>query len=173
MEEYIEVGKVLKPQGLKGMVKINSYSDKPENYLDYKHIFLGTQKQKYNLGHSYIQKGCAYLELDGIESIEQAEKLRNKPVFIESSQLAGLENDEWYFADLIGCDVETNVGTHIGEVTAMDSFSSTEVVTVLNKNTKKESMFPFLDDVIISVDINSKKIVVDAIRLSEVVTDED
>ena len=172
MNELTEIGKVTKPQGLKGEMKVQSFSNNPQRFLEYSYVYLGEQQVKTKVLSSRIRNGFAYIMLDGINSIEEAEKYRNQFISIDKSQLPALDDGEYFIADLVGCTVFDDTGAQLGVVTEVNDYGMADIIT-LKQGTKKEISFPFLERVISSVDVVNKKIVVKSQEFSEVSVYED
>ena len=172
MNELTEIGKITKPQGLKGELKVQALSNNLERFLNYKYVYLGQEYAKTSVINARVQGGFVYLVLDGINSIDDAERLRNQLIFIDKSQLPKLDEDEYFISDLIGCVVCDENNKELGVVTDIDNFGVVDTITIKNKETKKEILFPFLDRVIDFVDINNKIITIKNKEFDEVRVDE-
>ncbi|MGK7923342.1 MAG: ribosome maturation factor RimM [Trichodesmium sp.] len=128
MSEWIEIGKIVAPQGLKGDLRVYPSSDFPERFIQPgKRWLLPPGKVEPHsielLGGRYIaSKGLYVIELAGIESREQAEALRNSQLLIEKGDRPQLEKDEFYVPDLIGLTVINQLnGEIIGKVVGIIS----------------------------------------------------
>lgn len=172
MNNFICIGRVLKPQALKGEVKIAVNTRDISGYLSYKYLYLGQEHKKFAVEKCRIQDGFVVAKLKDVDGANVAEKLRNEDVYIDDSQLVDLPEDEFYVQDLIGIDVfSTNGETYLGHITAIDNFSSADIVTI--EKDGKEILFPFLANVVNIVDVENKKMFVDVQRFKEVCVDED
>ena len=171
MEEYTVIGKILKPQALKGEVKVAPITRDVMQYLTYKYLYVGDEYTKYDVDYCRLQDGFVVVKFANINSANLAEELRNQLLYIDKSQLATLDSGEYYIQDLIGCDVVDAQNNDIyGQVTAVDEYSSVNTITMKNDN--KEYLFPFLEKVVSDVDIDNKKIYVYHDKLMEVLVDE-
>ncbi|MGD1808876.1 ribosome maturation factor RimM [Dapis sp. BLCC M126] len=128
MSEWIEIGKIVAPQGLRGELRVYPSSDFPERFLEPgKRWLLSPGKIEPKsielLGGRYLSsKGLYVIELAGIENREQAEALRNSQLLIENGDRPQLEEDEFYVPDLIGLTVINQLnGETIGKVVSMIS----------------------------------------------------
>ncbi len=119
MFEWIEIGKIVAPQGLKGEVRVYPNSDFPERFLEPGQRWLLPPGQMDPqsielLGGRYIPgKGLYVVELAGVENREQAEALRNSLLLIQPSDRPQLEEDEFYVPDLIGLTVINQLNKEI------------------------------------------------------------
>jgi len=172
MNNFICIGRILKPQALRGEVKITTNARDINSYLSYEYLYLGQEHQKYAIDKCRIQDGFVVAKLENVDDANTAEKLRNEDVYIDDSQLAVLPDDEFYIQDLIGVDVFfDNEESYLGRVTAIDNFSSADIVTI--EKDGKEILFPFLASVVKNVDVENRKMFVDPQKFEEVRVDED
>ena len=128
MSEWIEIGKIVAPQGLRGDLRVYPSSDFPERFTEPGKRWLLSPGQVEPrsielLGGRYLSsKGLYVIELAGIENREQAEALRNSQLLIERGDRPQLEEDEFYVPDLIGLTVINQLnGETIGKVVSMIS----------------------------------------------------
>lgn len=152
-----EIGIITKPQALKGQFRV-----KPTKILfdDMKELDEVIIKGKnYKVEKVVIRDGFAIMQVEGITDINQVEPLRNTPVYIEDVEEDELTEDEYYIDDMIGCVIVDDKGVNIGTITDVKSYGGASVISV--DTTDGEIMFPHARNVIISLDINNKKMVVD------------
>lgn len=123
MSEWIEIGKIIAPQGLKGDLRVYPSSDFPERFTEPGKRWLLSPGQleprsiELLRGRYLPNKGLYVIELAGIENREQAERLRNSQLLIEEGDRPQLEEDEFYVPDLIGLTVINQLnGETIGKV---------------------------------------------------------
>ena len=123
MNDWIEIGTIVAPQGLAGEVRVYPSSELPERFLEPGLRWLLSPGQVEPqpieiLGGRYLPgKGLYVVELEGIENREQAEALRNCQLFVKSSDRPHLEEDEFYTLDLIGLEVVNQLdGQIVGTV---------------------------------------------------------
>ena len=117
MNEYLELGQIVNVKGLKGEVKVNSFTDDNTKFERFNKIFV---KQKNNITEYEIEKvgyhkNQVILKLKNIDSIEQAELLRNSYILIDRNSLDELPEGVYYIADLIGLDVYTESNEYLGK----------------------------------------------------------
>lgn len=162
------VGKIGAPHGVKGWVKINSFTQEKQNIFDYSPwlISLGNEKNKsIEVDQWKVHSSSLVAKLKGIDDRTSADLIKNADIRIETSQLPELE-DGYYWKDLLGMQVKTVSGYNMGLVKDMFETGANDVMQVkANINDaygQKERLIPFLfDDVVIEVDKQSNTIVVD------------
>lgn len=168
MDELIEIGIITKPQGLKGEIKVQAINPDLNRFLSYEYIYIDTIK--HSISKCRVQNGFVYLFLNEVNSIDEAEKLRNKKIYIDNTQLPILDNDEYYIRDLIGCDALLD-GDVLGQIVDVSDYSSVSTITIQSKN--GEILFPFLNSVIDNIDIANKVINLNKCEFEKVRVDED
>lgn len=163
--QKIEVAKVLKPQGLKGEVKLKVYNIKDSV------LKLGTQvflKNNESLTINSIREraGFFYVTFEGKTKIEEIEYLKNEVLFVMEDELPELEEDEYFVKDLIGATVKLNSGKELGVVTEIENYGAADIYTVVKNKT--EILFSLVEGLFLSVDLKNKVIIVDESILEEV-----
>lgn len=170
MDEFTVIGKILKPQALKGEVRVGPITRDATQFLTYKYLYVGPELEKYDIDYCRIQDGFVIVKFSKIVDANMAESLRNFMLYIDRSQLATLEDGEYFIKDLLDCEVLDELGFSYGKIIAVDEFSS--VNTITTKKEENEFLFPFLDQVVVDVDIEVKKVFVKKEKLMEVLVDE-
>ena len=119
MLEYLMIGVVLKPQGIRGECKIKSYAADPERFREWKTLYLkdGEAFTPLPVRIHRIQDGFIYAFLGSCATPEDAEKLRGRELYIHRSQTAPQEEGETLIADLLGCEAVDEQGNLIGTLT--------------------------------------------------------
>ena len=167
MNDYFELGKVLKPQGIKGEVKIEAYTDDLSRFSYLKYVFIKKDgvMEKISVTKSRYDSLNAYLLLEGVCDRNDAEKLRGVYLYIDRQNAAKLPEGSYYIRDLIGLEVFDEEGEKYGKVTDILQNGSADVYVVKGE---KGMMFPSVEGVILSRDIEKGKMVVCKKRLDEV-----
>ncbi|MEL7596700.1 MAG: ribosome maturation factor RimM [Clostridiaceae bacterium] len=155
MEQFLTVGKIINTHGIRGEVKIkpttddvNRFKSLKEAYIDEKEIFISGCK---------FQPGKVILKIEGIDSIEEAEKLKNKLIKVKREKAVQLPEDTYFAVDIIGCEVYEETGNKIGTVDDIIYTGSNDVYWVKGEN---EVLIPALKDIVLEIDINNKKIII-------------
>ncbi len=163
MERELIIGEVLKPQGIRGEIKVKPFTDTAEDFRAYKRIFLdGTE---YRVLSVRVGDGAVYLGLRGVPDRNAAELLRGKQVVVPREDAPEPEAGRYYIADLLGSEVTTEAGELLGTLTNIRQAAS-DVYTVTKDG--KEILFPAVKGVITAIDPAAKKITVNAKRFGEV-----
>ncbi|GGO75085.1 ribosome maturation factor RimM [Bowmanella pacifica] len=166
--ETLVVGKIGAPYGVKGWVKITSYTDQPEGIFDYAPWLLksegGLKELKVDQWREH-NKGLI-AKLAGVDDRDAVDRLKNLEIVISAEQLPELEEGDFYWRDLVGMQVVTEKGYNLGTVRELFETGSNDVLVVkANINDafgQKERMIPYLiDQVVKKVDPAAKTITVD------------
>lgn len=149
----ILAGKIVKPQGIRGEVKINAYVDNPEGFTKLKEIIVANKSYRVLRARSY--RNDVYLYLDGIIDRNTAEMLRGQDVYIDKAQSEPLKRGDYYVEDLIGLNayVETDL---IGEIENILPNRSADIFVIKGK---KNYLVPFLKKGVKNIDLDKKIIV--------------
>ena len=162
--DRLTVAIVLKPQGIRGEIKVKAMTDSADDLKSFKSVFI--DGADYSVLSVRTQGEFAFLSLKGIADRNGAELLRGKEVEVERPALPELPDGRYYIADLIGCIVVNERGEVLGTVEDVTP-AKTDIFT-LRRDDKKTLMFPSADGVILTVDGENKKITVNAKRFKEV-----
>lgn len=158
------IGEVLKPQGIRGEIKIKTYTDENTAVKNFRRVFIGGEEYKV-LSFRTGESGFAFLGLRGVPDRNAAELLRGKEVEVERDDAPPLDEGTYYIVDLIGCEVSDESGKVYGTLTDVTSLAS-DVYTV--SDGKEELRFPAVRGVVKGVDVQAKKIVLDGEILKQI-----
>ena len=164
--QLLELGVITKPQGLKGDFRVKPNSFHLPGIDKIKLVIVNNVR--YNVLKATLRDTFCIFKLDGINSCEEAEELRNVKIYYEFDETQPLEDGEYYISDLIGCKLAKENGVLLGTISnVLTNSGSTDVICFVDNN-NKEFMFPFVSDVFKNVDIELKNIIVDSKRLEEI-----
>lgn len=162
MNDLIEIGQVAKPQGLKGFIKINPFTDDMQKFKNYKRVFI--KNTEYKIEDLKYNKNQVIIKLKGIDTVEEAEKLRNLYLYIDKSDLAELPEDSYYIVDLIGLEVFNEENNELlGKIEDVFPTGSNDVY-VVRSEIGKQILLPAIKDVIKDVNIKDKKMIVKLLK---------
>ncbi len=164
MQDTIRIGLIVKPQGIRGEVKIQPLTDDINRFKNLKEVII--DGKNYRVTSAVIGGGTVFLSLFGVSDRNTAETFRGKYLNVTRENAIPLEEGRYFIVDIVGCNVFTDDGNEIGAV--IDVFSSRTDVFTVKCVDGRTLRFPFLKDLVLSVDVFEKKIVVSSKRLSEV-----
>jgi 16S rRNA processing protein RimM len=161
-KNWVLVGSVGKPHGVKGWIKINSYTEPTSNILHYQPWYLSTFEQEpdvVEIRQHKIQGSHLIVQFENCQTPEEARLLTNRKIYVERKQLSALAHQEYYWMDLEGLEVYTCENIYLGVVQTLIETGSNDVLIVQGE---KKHLIPFLlDQVIKTIDLEQKKMVVD------------
>jgi 16S rRNA processing protein RimM len=146
------VGRILRAWGIRGDMKIAPFTDRPEDFKLYTHVFIGPQQQRYAVKSFRPYQGNWLLHLVGVDMREAAERLQGQDIFIELAQRPRLEG-EFYAREVIGLKVRTIEGEELGEVTEILVTGANDVYVV--KGARGEILLPARAEVIKGIDVEA------------------
>lgn len=163
MTDKLNVGEILKPQGIRGELKVKPFTDDAEVFRDFTRVFV--EETPYKVLSVRTGGGLVFLGLKGVPDRNAAELLRGKQLYVAREDAPVPEEGRYYIADLLGCNLVTETGETLGRLTGVRQ-AATDIYTV--EMDGKEVMFPAADGVITAVDVQSGTITVDKKRFFEV-----
>ena len=154
--EYIPVGKISGVFGVKGWVKVFSYTDPRDNILEYKPLYV------HRHGGGQLQGKAVVMSLEKVTDRNQAMTLIGSELAIKRSQLLETDEDEFYWADLVGLTVINAENEKLGIVDHLLETGANDVLVVSGTEPDTEYLIPFvLDRTVLKVDLENKQIQVD------------
>ena len=173
MQEYMMIGEVLKPQGVRGEVKVKPYAADPYDFEYWTTLYVkkGEQYEAIESECSRVHDGFVYLTLGGCASMDDAEKLRGIQLYIDRAHATELGENETYICDLIGCVAVDENGNEIGTLTDVLQHGTVDVYVFRTR--RGTMMAPAILAAFPDVDVESKRISVCSERLQEVAVFED
>ncbi|MBQ8394674.1 MAG: 16S rRNA processing protein RimM [Clostridia bacterium] len=158
------IGEVLKPQGIRGELKIKTFTDFPEDVKKFGTVYIEDKPYKI-LSFRVGTDGMAYIGLRGIPDRNAAELFRGKKLEGEREDAPELEEGRYYIVDIIGLSCETQDGEFLGTVKDIKNLSS-DVYTI--EKDGKSILFPVVKNVIIDIDLQNKKVIIDKSVFEEI-----
>lgn len=163
-DEFLLVGTIGVPFGIRGQVKLHVITSRPEHLSRVKTIYLGEEHVPTLLKRAVEhQHAVLILTIAGISDRNAAEPLRGREVYIRAADAAPLDEDEYFLHDLPGLDVEATSGEIIGIVKEVIETGANDVLVVTRPD-GGEALIPMIRDVIKSLDIAAKRIIIDPIQ---------
>ncbi len=174
------MGRVGKTHGVRGEVKVMPETDDPQRFADVERLYLGASPEtarpvevegvrfQYPKGRTVI-----LLALAGVETVEDAEALRNELLYADPDDLPGLEEGEAYLHDLIGLDVVEvdDDGVEASEPfgTVRDLYDGAQLLFAIARPGKPDVLLPDVEEFVVRVDLEARRM---AVRLPEGLIDE-
>ncbi len=159
-EELICVGAITGARGLKGEVRIKSFTAEPMGISDYGDLFEENGRTSYQVRITGQAKGQLLAHLNGIEDRDAAESLKGIRLYVPKSALPETDEDEFYFSDLVGLRADLVDGGCLGKVKEVHDFGAGAILEVVVEGAETV-MVPFTRAVVPVVDKVGGKVVVD------------
>ena len=162
--DFIKIGKITNNHGIRGYARFIYYGDLKN--FNYKEVFLEKEGKllSYFIENFKYHKNYILLKLENIHSINDVNlHLKGRDVYIKKDQLPELDNDEYYWFQLIGIKVYNVNGEYLGEIDSIIETGSNDVFVVKN-NKSKEKLIPYIDNVVKLIDIENKKMIVEELE---------
>jgi len=160
-QKLINAGKICGVFGIKGWVKVFSFTDVREDILEYSPWLLkkADATRQIDVLEGSKQGKAIIARLDGINTRDESESLVGWDIFIAPERLPKLTEGEYYWSDLIGLNVATTEGVALGIVTALMETGANDVLIVEGE---RERAIPFLQgQTVVSIDLASNSMIVD------------
>lgn len=153
MEKYLEIGVVTSPHGVRGEVKVFPTTDDAGRFRLLDEVLLregGDGLVSHKVENVKFFKNMVILKLSGVDSMDEAEKIRGREILIPREEGVPLEENEYYFADMIGMKVFSEEGELLGELRDILQTGANDVYVVQSEQ-HGEVLIPAIKDCIISV----------------------
>jgi 16S rRNA processing protein RimM len=156
MKGHVLLGVVAAPHGVRGLVRIKSFTEDPMAVGAYGPLSDETGKKEYRVEALSAARGTVLARIEGVADRAAAEGLRGLRLYVERSALPQAREREWYEADLIGLPAVGRDGRDWGKVVAFHDFGAGSVMEVSGG-----VMLPFTDEAVPEIDVEGGKVVVD------------
>ena len=163
MQDYLRVGVLVKPHGVRGEMKVFPTTDDMKRFEDLieKDVFFDI-KGNYE-AHKIVSvkyfKQFAILQFEDITDMDMALKLKNIDVYVKREDAVELEEGEYYIADLLGLSVYLEDGSLFGKLKDVMETGANDVYVISTKE-HGEVLVPVIDDCVKEVDLDNEKIII-------------
>ncbi len=152
-KEFLEVGKIVGTHGVRGMVRIQVWADSVDFLCGVKKLYLKGGESALKIEKIQPHGNVAIAKLCGVDSIEDAEKLRNRILFIKRDN-AELADGRYFVSEIIGAEVfDADTDALLGTLSDVTQTGANDVWHI--QNGENEYLVPAIEDVLVSVDIDS------------------
>ena len=169
LDEYLIIGEILKPQGVKGEVKVRPITCDPSRFYGLTRVFFKDEAGQYEpkkIEVSRVDPDAVYLTVKGTSDRTAAEVLRGRLIYVDRASALQLPEEAEFICDLIGCVATDDNGRLIGTLTDVLQPGAGDVYVF--RGPLGEVLVPALRSVFLEVDVQSKKMLLSAARLNEV-----
>lgn len=152
-KQFLECGKIVTIQGIKGEVRVQPWCDTPDFLLDFDTLYLDKGETPVRIQKSRVQKNIVVLKIEGVDTVEQAVLLRNKLVYLSRDDVK-LEDGEYFVQDLIGCQVvDADTGNDYGKIFNVESTGANDVYCLEDEAGTKRYV-PAIPQVVLERDLD-------------------
>ena len=157
----IEIGIIINTHGIKGHLKVDPLTDYVERFKDLDYVYVGETKKKYKVEDLKFSKGYPMVKLEGIDSIDDGNKLRRDYMYVDYEDRVKLPKDVYFIFDIVGCKVYDMEGNYIGQVKEVLTYAANDVYLVEGE---EDYMIPAIKEFVKEVNIEEKLIKIDPIE---------
>ena len=152
-KQFLEVGQIVSTQGLKGEMRVDPWCDGSEFVCMFDELYL-ENGDTIKITKSRVQKNVAIIKAEGIDTIEQADKMRRTVLYINRDDVE-LDDDVFFVQDILNCNVvDVDTKQSYGKITEVFKTGANDVYQVTDEN-GGNYLVPVIDDVVINTDIES------------------
>ncbi len=163
-QEFIALGKIGAPWGLKGEAKLQLYNPDSEVLKKTRLVYLkaGFSFQEYKVWNFRKQGAFFVLGLEDYSSPESIKKIQGEEIYVPLASLAPKKKGEVFVHELVGMKVFDEEENFMGEVTALENYGSTDLLNIHHEDihNSKDYLIPWVPDVIVNVDEKERKIII-------------
>ncbi|GAB1422119.1 ribosome maturation factor RimM [Anaerolineales bacterium] len=161
---YLLIGQVLRPHGIKGELRVRILTDYPERLRSLKQLFIGKDPYQKNQKNARIQgvrfhQDYLLLQLEEVNNRDLADRLRGYYLMIDIENAVPLEEGEVYAYQMIGLDIFTDQGKHLGKLSEILETGANDVYIVQSEQ-YGEILIPAHDETVLEINLEKERIIV-------------
>ena len=160
-DSLLLIGRVIRPHGIGGLLKISSYAQSPETFGNSGAVYLGTGSgalSEYRVSSIKPQKNFFLLKLEGVNTLEESEPHRGADIYIKKERLTRKEAGEYFWFELIGIKAYSTRGELIGTVRHVLSTRSNDIYVI--EGEKKEILVPATHSAVREIDLENQRMII-------------
>lgn len=161
MTERVCVGAIAGAFGVRGEVRLKSFTSQPNDIAAYAPLYTEDGSRSFTVRLTRPVTGGLGARLSGVETREQAEALKGVTLWADRDKLPALPDDEFYHADLIGLSVHDTGGALIGKVRAIYDHGAGDILEIHGPGCRQVLLLPFTRAFVPTVDLAAGRIVAD------------
>jgi len=145
--QFLAIGKVLRPQGVRGELRLEVYTGSPAHLKEVETVYVGDKQRPYPLESSRLHQKILLIKLKGCDDRQQADEFRGQVIAIARADAAPLRPGQYYHHQIIGLSVISDEGEQLGTITEIIETGANDVYVV--KNGDDELLLPATSSVIL------------------------
>lgn len=154
------IGVIAGAHGVRGQVRVKSFTAEPQDVTAYGPVTDASGARQFDLRITGAARGMMLAKIDGVGDRDAADMLRGTELYVDRDRLPEPEEDEFYYADLIGLDAVSTEGAALGSVRAMHNFGAGDMIE-LDDGSGKTELLPFTEAVVVAVDLEAGAVTID------------
>lgn len=160
MKQFLETAKIVAAHGIRGEVRCQYFCDSADFLCEFDVLFLDKNGEKpIEITRAYPHKNVVIMKIDGVDSIEDAQKLIGKTLYMNRDDVE-LDEGVYYIQDIIGLVVkDIDSGEVYGKISEVYQNGATDVYSIKKEN-GAELMFPYIDEVVKKIDIEAGEMLI-------------
>lgn len=159
MKQFITVGQIINTHGVKGELKVYPLTDDIKRFRKLKKVYIeGSEK---TITWCKLQTDRVILKFEGIDSIDEAIRLKEKYIEVSREDAVKLPEGRYYVTDIIGCNVLDEDGLELGKIYDVIHTKNNDVYWIKEG---KELLIPVLKDIVLGIDVENKKIIIKPVK---------
>ncbi len=161
MTELVCVGAIAGAYGVRGEVRLKSFTADAEAIADYAPLLTEDGAQSFTVTITRPIKNGLAVRLSGVTTKEEADALRGTQLYVPRDRFPEPEDDEYYHADLVGLEVRDTGGTVLGRIKSVQNHGATDLLEIHGPNLKSAVLLPFTHEAVPTVDLAEGRVIVD------------
>jgi 16S rRNA processing protein RimM len=171
-ENLVCVAKITSPHGVRGAVKLKTFTEDPESIRDYSPLYSKDGKEKFEITILSSKEGMLIAKISGVNDRNEAASLRGRELYADKNLFPDLEEDEFYYDDLIGMQVVLENGEEFGSVVNLHNFGGGDLVEISLQGQSKTELFAFTREIFPKIDAENKTVTISLPQI-EFISDND
>lgn len=159
--DRICVGVISGAFGVRGEVRLRSFCAEATAIADYAPLYSEDGSRKFTVTLTGVLNNALSARLSGIKTREEADAAKGLQLYADRSKLPDLDDDEFYYSDLIGLKAFDAGGTLLGTVKAVLNHGASDLIEIMGPGMKSPLLLPFSKAVVPTVDLAGGRIIVD------------
>lgn len=163
MEQMFDVGKIVNTHGVRGEVRVIKMTDYSDRFNIGNSLYIVQENElpvEVTIAGHRVHKQFELIHFEGLTNINDVEHFKGAYLKVSENQLPHLDKGEFYYHDIIGCEMYTTDGDNLGTITSILSPGANDV-WVVEQPSGKELLIPYIREVVKSVDIEEKEVMIE------------
>lgn len=158
MKQFLEIGKIVSVFGIKGEVKVQPWCDSPDFLCEFETLYRKSG-DKVEIEHSRVQKNIVVMKIKGVDTVEDAQKMRNHVLYMDRDDVE-LDEGCYFVQDLIGLEVrDADSGESYGKISEVSETGANDVYHVVNDE-GRTLLVPAIPSVIVETDLEAQAMLI-------------